>query len=114
MKWRDHLRIARAIARISDLPAKELADGSIAPDRVRVRYERHHGNLSAAMHQLRLARKSLLSRGTRKKPTDLFKAVFHIGMALHQIHDSCTRKEFLGLFHGSVEEAISYGRPIPS
>jgi len=107
MKWRDHLRIARAIARISDLPAKELADGSIAPDRVRVRYERHHGNLSAAMHQLRLARKSLLSRGTRKKSTDLSKAAFHVGMALHYIHDSCTGKGFLGLFHGSVEEGIS-------
>ena len=107
MKWRDHLRIARAVARISGLPERELVDGSIAPDRIRARYERHHGNLSAIIHQLRLARKSLLSHGTRKKSTGFSKAAFQVGMALHYIHDSCTGKGFLGLFHGSVEERIS-------
>jgi len=107
MKWRDHLRIARAVARISGLPERELVDGSIAPDRIRARYERHHGNLSAIIHQLRLARKPLLSHGKRKNSTGPSQAAFHVGMALHYIHDSCTGKGFLGLFHGSVEEGIS-------
>jgi hypothetical protein len=98
MKWKDHRRIARAIAQKLDLPEEMLVKGSIEPDISRGAYERHHGAFSSVMDELKIARRFQLE-GSR------WEAAGHLGRAVHYIHDSCTGKGLLGLSHNTFTPA---------
>ena len=120
VKWRDHTRVAKATAAFFDLPESQLTRGSVDPDAFRTTrvvigrrgkiyqiYERHHGNFAAIIRELKLARRLMRWGPSSKDSKDHQVAVYHLGRALHYVHDSCTGKGFLGLFHDSLEESIS-------
>ena len=114
MKWKDHVRIAKLVAKTFRLPVQPFTEGAVAPDkfkekevyftasgRIRVKTKPHHiKNVKKIMRELKTARKLYLDG----RITELS---YRLGIALHYIQDACTGKGFLGLFHGSVENGIS-------
>lgn len=116
LKWKSHIAIAKAIAATMGFPKdleKEFSQGSIEPDkrpdrvvgvsgrgRVYVAHAPHHKpSLGIVMKHVWNARLSYLNNDHKG-------SVKSLGRALHYVQDSCVSKGFLGLSHGSREEAL--------
>jgi len=113
MKWKTHIRIARAVADVLGIHGSEreaLARGSIEPDKISdyeyrvgrrgrvysTKVAHHKASTSVIMSNLYKARRHYLY-GDRRQ------AMRYLGRALHYIQDRVTGKGFLGLFHERIE-----------
>jgi len=110
MKWKDHRRLISAATQLHNVPPstyKGLMDGVIYPDKTNSwRKEKgkrleshHHPDKDKIVKLIWKARKHWL-KGKEKD------AGFHLGRALHYIHDGCVSKGFIGMSHGVNENII--------
>lgn len=112
-------RVCREIG-LSEGVVERAVEGAIDPDRnpeheLRKgrRGGKYHAQVSHHKARNRLIMKHLWRARIAKLQNSYGSAGFSLGRALHYVHDRCTGKGFLGLFHDRVEEKVSE-RSIPS
>ncbi len=110
MKWKDHRRLIGAATQFHHVPPytyKGLMDGVIYPDKTNS-WRRENGNRMESHHHPDKDKIVKLIWKARKhwlkgKEID---AGFHLGQALHYIHDGYVSKGFIGMSHEANENAI--------
>jgi hypothetical protein len=121
MKWKNHLAIARAIARSMRLPddlEQILCEGSIEPDRhpdweYRGRMEGGNGSRRMPHHDPdpRVIVGLVWKARQAHLQGDDENAVWRLGKALHYVQDASVATGFLGWRHEEREEEIGECRP---
>jgi len=104
MKWRTHITLVKPIVVLLNLTIdvyNMLLVGVIAPDKLREPFSRHHGDegKDKAIKEMWKARKYFLKG-------DQINAYYHLGRALHYVHDVCIGREPSRLKHEMLEYDI--------